>query len=403
MQPSLVESNKKSLAPVGPRSKRKTHAPVERPPFQRIALILQGGGALGAYQAGVYEALAEADLHPDWVSGISIGAVNAAIIAGNPPEKRVQQLRAFWDTVCQPPFGVPTVPGLDIHGEYMHAAINQLRSLDILLGGAPGFFMPRMPPPFLHPPGSSEAVSFYDVSALKTTLERLVDFELIDAGAMRFSVGAVNVRTGNFVYFDNTTRQIRPDHVIASCSLPPAFPPTEIEGEHYWDGGLVSNTPLEWVLDSRPRQDTLAFQIDLWSAKGEFPRNLTESELRQKDIRFSSRTRAATDDFKKEQLLRRAFAKLLAKAPVDVRQTPEAELLAGEADEKVYNLIQLIYHAKTYEGASKDYEFSRLTMEEHWRSGYNDAVRTLRHPEVFQRPTGSDGVFTFDLAVHGRE
>ena len=402
MQPNLVESSKKSLTPVGPRSKRKTHVPMERPPFERIALILQGGGALGAYQAGVYQAMAEADLHPDWVSGISIGAVNAAIIAGNRPEKRVQQLRAFWETVSQP-IRSPNFPGLDFHGEYMHAAINQLRSWDILLGGAPGFFMPRMPSPLLHPPGSREAVSFYDVSALKTTLERLVDFELINAGAMRFSVGAVNVRTGNFVYFDNTTHQIGPDHVIASCSLPPAFPPTEIEGEHYWDGGLVSNTPLEWVLDSRPRQDTLAFQIDLWSAKGEFPRNLIESELRQKDIRFSSRTRAATDDFKKEQLLRRAVAKLLAKAPGDVRQTPEAELLAGEADEKVYNLIQLIYHAKTYEGASKDYEFSRLTMEEHWRSGYNDAVRTLRHPEVLQRPTGSDGVFTFDLAVHGRE
>jgi NTE family protein len=148
---------------------------------------------------------------------------------------------------------------------------------------------------------------------------------------------------------------------------------------------------------------TLAFQVDLWSATGEFPRNLIESELHQKDIRFSSRTRAATDEFKKEQLLRRAAAKLLAKAPGDVRQTPEAELLASEADEKVYNLIQLIYHAKTYEGASKDYEFSRLTMEEHWRSGYNDAVRTLRHPEVLQRPDGSDGVFTFDLAVQGRE
>jgi NTE family protein len=403
MQPIQVESSEKSPTPVGPRSKRKTHAPMERPPFERIALILQGGGALGAYQAGVYQAMAEADLHPDWVSGISIGAVNAAIIAGNRPEQRVQQLRAFWETVSQPPFGVPNFTGLDFHSEYMHAAINQLRSWDILLAGAPGFFMPRMPSPLLRPPGSPEAVSFYDVSALKTTLERLVDFELIDAGAMRFSVGAVNVRTGNFVYFDNTTHQIQPDHVIASCSLPPAFPPTEIEGEHYWDGGLVSNTPLEWVLDSRPRQDTLAFQIDLWSAKGEFPRNLIESELRQKDIRFSSRTRAATDDFKKEQLLRRAVAKLLAKAPEDVRQTPEAELLASEADEKVYNLIQLIYHAKSYEGASKDFEFSRLTMEEHWSSGYNDAVRTLRHPEVLQRPAGSDGVFTFDLAVHGRE
>ena len=401
---SAVQSRKGSPTPVGPTSKRKTHVPAERPPFERIALILQGGGALGAYQAGVYQALAEADLHPDWVAGISIGAVNAAIIAGNPPERRVQQLRAFWETVTQPNFGVPNVfAGLDIHGEHMHAAVNQLRSLGILLGGAPGFFTPRMAPPFLHPPGSSEAVSFYDVSPLKATLERLVDFDRINAGGMRFSVGAVNVRSGNFVYFDSASHQIRPEHVIASCSLPPGFPPTEIEGEHYWDGGLVSNTPLEWVLGSRPRQDTLAFQVDLWSATGEFPRNLIESELRQKDIRFSSRTRAATDEFKKEQLLRRAAAKLLAKAPGDVRQTPEAELLASEADEKVYNLIQLIYHAKTYEGASKDYEFSRLTMEEHWRSGYNDAVRTLRHPEVLQRPNGSDGVFTFDLAVQGRE
>ena len=384
-------------------TKRKTHVLTERPPFERVALILQGGGALGAYQAGVYQALAEANLHPDWVAGISIGALNSAIIAGNPPEKRVQQLRAFWETVSAPPFALPTIPGLNIHGEYMHAAVNQMRSLGILLGGAPGFFAPRMPPPFLHPPGSAEALSFYDVAPLKATLERLVDFDLINAGAMRFSVGAVNVRTGNFIYFDSTTHAICPAHVMASGSLPPGFPATEIEGEHYWDGGLVSNTPLEWVLESTPRQDTLAFQIDLWSASGEFPRNLVESELRQKDIRFSSRTRAATDHFKRKQLLRRAAAKLLQKVPGDVRQTPEAEILAKEADEKVYNLIQLIYHAKTYEGSSKDYEFSRLTMEEHWSSGYNDAVRTLRHPEVLRRPNGSDGVFTFDLAVQGRE
>jgi len=403
MPPVVVESRERSLMPVGRASKRRSHVQIERPPFERIALILQGGGALGAYQAGVYQALAEADLHPDWVSGISIGAVNAAIIAGNPPERRVQQLRAFWETVSQPSFGFPNVPGLDIQGEYMRAAVSQLRSLGILLGGAPGFFTPRLPPPFLHPPGSADAVSFYDVAPLKATLEQLVNFKLLNSGGMRFSVGAVNVRTGNFVYFDNTTHQIGPAHVIASGSLPPGFPPIEIEGEHYWDGGLVSNTPLEWVLDSRPRQDTLAFQIDLWSARGELPRNLVESELRQKDIRFSSRTRAAIDSFKKQQLLRRAAAKLLAKAPGEVRQTPEAEILAAEADEKVYNLIQLIYRAKTYEGASKDYDFARPTMEEHWRSGYDDAVRTLRHPEALQRPNGRDGVFTFDLAVQGRE
>jgi len=169
------------------------------------------------------------------------------------------------------------------------------------------------------------------------------------------------------------------------------------------DGGLVFNTPLDWVLESRPGRDTLAFQIDLWSARGQYPRNLLEADTRQKEIRYSSRTRLATNQFKKKQILRRAAAQLLAKLPKELQQTPEAEMLALEADEKVYNLIQLIYRARLYEGNSKDYEFSRRTMEEHWRSGYNDAVRTLRHPEVLQRPSGLDGVFTFDLAVDGRE
>jgi NTE family protein len=260
-----------------------------------------------------------------------------------------------------------------------------------------------VPPPYLHPNGTLEAISYYDVAPLKATLERLVDFDRINACLMRFSVGAVNVRTGNFVYFDNTTHQIGPEHVIASGSLPPGFPATEIEGEYYWDGGLVSNTPLQWVLDSRPGKDTLAFQIDLWSARGEFPRNLLESETRQKEIRYSSRTRLATDEFKKKQILRRAAAKLLAKVPKDLLQTAEGKMLALEADEKIYNLIQLIYRTKNYEGTSKDYEFSRRTMEEHWQSGYHDAVRTLRHPEVLQRPQEMDGVFTFDLARDGRE
>jgi NTE family protein len=375
----------------------------ERPPFERIALLLQGGGALGSYQAGVYQALAEANLHPDWVAGISIGAVNSALIAGNSPNQRVERLREFWEAITAPPFGIADLQWFQPKGEFAHSVVNQARSWGALLGGAPGFFKPRVPPPYFQPNGTLEAISYYDVAPLKTTLERLVDFDLINSGATRFSVGAVNVRTGNFVYFDNVTHQICPEHVIASGSLPPGFPATEIEGEYYWDGGLVSNTPLQWVLDSRPGQDTLAFQIDLWSSRGEFPRNLLEAETRQKEIRCSSRTRMATDQFKKKQLLRRATAKLLAKMPAELLQTPEADILAAEADEKVYNLIQLIYRAKNYEGNAKDYEFSRRTMEEHWRSGYNDAVRTLRHPEVLQRPNGSDGVFTFDLAYDGRE
>ena len=384
-------------------SHRKTHLATQRPPFERVALILQGGGALGAYQAGVYQALAEANLHPDWVAGISIGAINSALIAGNSPEKRVERLRTFWETVSAQPFGLPFLAALEGRDEFTHSLINHVSSVAALIGGAPGFFQPRVPPPFLYPNGTPEALSYYDVAPLRGTLEALVDFDRINADAMRFSVGAVNVRTGNFVYFDNTTHQICPEHVMASGSLPPGFPPTEIEGECYWDGGLVSNTPLDWVLESRPGRDTLAFQIDLWSARGQYPRNLLEADTRQKEIRYSSRTRLATNQFKKKQILRRAAAQLLAKLPKELQQTPEAEMLALEADEKVYNLIQLIYRARLYEGNSKDYEFSRRTMEEHWRSGYNDAVRTLRHPEVLQRPSGLDGFFTFDLAVDGRE
>jgi NTE family protein len=383
-------------------SNRKTHVPTERPLFERIALLLQGGGALGAYQGGVYQALTEANLHPDWVAGISIGAINSALIAGNPPERRVERLRAFWETVSTPPPGIAYF-GLDLGDETTHRLVNQARAFGTLVAGAPGFFTPRLPPPYLHPPGSPGALSYYDVTPLKATLERLADFDRINSGEMRFSVGAVNVRSGNFVYFDNMTHRIGPEHVIASGSLPPGFPPTVIDGEHYWDGSLVSNTPLQWVLDSRPRVDTLVFQIDLWNARGELPRDLMEAESRQKEIRYSSRTRAATDQFKKQQLLRRAAAKLLSLIPPELQQIPEVDLLAGEADEKVYNLIQLIYHARNYEGTSKDYEFSRRTMNEHWQSGYNDAVRTLRHPEVLLRPENMDGVFTFDLAVDGRD
>ncbi|MGH9676292.1 MAG: patatin-like phospholipase family protein, partial [Candidatus Acidiferrum sp.] len=314
-----------------------------RPPFERIALVLQGGGALGAYQGGVYQALAEANLHPDWVAGMSIGAVNSALVAGNPPEKRVERLREFWKIVSTPPFGVDYLPSIEITDEFTHRWVNQLSSLGALFGGAPGFFKPRVPPPFPLTPGSPDVLSYYDVSPLRATLERLVDFDLINSASTRFSVGAVNVRTGNLVCFDNTTHDIGPEHIMASGSLPPGLPATEIQGEHYWDGGLVSNTPLEWVLSGAPRQDTLAFQIDLWSASGQLPGNLIEADARQKDIRFSSRTRAAINQFKRAQLLRRATHHLLDRLSEELRRLPEANFLAGEADEKVYNIINLIY------------------------------------------------------------
>jgi NTE family protein len=385
-------------------SHRKRHHALQRPPFEQIALLLQGGGALGAYQAGVYEALAEAELHPDWVAGISIGAINSALIAGNPPAQRVERLRAFWEAVTdQRWWGLPAVSPVLARGDVMRGFVNQMSAGLVVARGAPHFFVPRAVSPWFAPAGTPEATSHYDTTPLRGTLERLIDFDRINAGEMRFSVGAVNVRTGNFVYFDNETTLIRPEHVMASGALPPGFPAVEIEGEHYWDGGLVSNTPLQWVLESEPRRDTLAFQVDLWSARGEFPRTIAEVSTRQKEIQYSSRTRQNSDRFKQTQRLHNALAGLLERLPPELRQSPEAQTLSRVADRKVYNLVQLIYRSKQYEGDSKDYEFSRLSMEDHWRAGYHDTVRTLRHPEVLERPGNHDGVLTFDLAENGRE
>ena len=386
--------------PFNPARTVRARSSRRRPPFDCIALLLQGGGALGAYQGGVYEALRDAELDPDWVAGISIGAINAALIAGNPPEARVEKLRRFWETVTADPLPGWLLP--ELNADLARKLANQWHASAAALHGAPGLFSPRLIPPFLAAAGTAEATSFYDTSALKSTLERLVDFDRINSGEMRFSVGAVNVTTGNFVYFDNRTHEIRAEHIMASGALPPGFPAVEIEGEHYWDGGLVSNTPLQWVLESTDRQDTLAFQVDLWSARGAVPRTLAEVITRQKEIQYSSRTRASSDQFRKEQKLRSALADLISKLPENLRDTPEYALLLPEADRNVYNIIQLIYRSKRYEGDSKDFEFSSRSMEDHWRAGLTDTIRTLRHPEVLERPTSHDGVFTFDVAAHGR-
>ena len=374
--------------------------PRETLPFDRVALVLQGGGALGAYQGGVYQALAEAGLHPDWVAGISIGAINSAIIAGNAPEARVEKLRTFWEKVSEPPLGVPDPPlRLD---EVTHRWLNRTHALEILAFSAPNFFRPRWPSPVVLPDAEFGNLSFYDVAPVRALIAELVDFDRVNRGATRLSVGSVNVRTGNFLYFDSTTQDLHVDHILASGALPPGFPAVEIDGEYYWDGGIVSNTPLDWILDSPERKHSLIFQVDLWSARGRLPRDLMEADLRQKEIRFSSRTRLSADNFHKAQTLRRALSGLLRKLPTELRDLPETRLLAAEADEANYNIIELIYDAPNYEGTSKDYEFSRRTMEEHWTAGFNDTVRTLRHPEVLRKPESPDGILMFDVARDGR-
>lgn len=393
------------------RDPRQSPQPAD---FECIALLLQGGGALGAYQAGVYQALSEAGIEPNWSAGISIGAINCAIIAGNPPETRVEKLRRFWELVTTDTFGdwLPSVHGefsrhlqtlAAAQGDLARGILSQMSASMTMFNGVAGFFAPRFPAPWVYPTGAHPATSFYDTAKLKDTLEALVDFDRINAKEMRFSIGAVNVRSGNFVYFDTETHRIRPEHVMASGALPPGFPAIEIDGEHYWDGGVVSNTPLQWVVDSIPRQDTLAFQVDLWNARGELPGNVAEVETRRKEIQYSSRTRAGTDAFKYAQRTRNTIATLLDKLPDGLKMSEEAKTLRAVADRRIYNIVHLIYHAHNYEGHAKDYEFSRSSMETHWQAGYHDTVRTLRHPRVLERPFNDEGVVTFDLERDGRE
>ncbi len=368
-------------------------------PFECVALLLQGGGALGSYQAGVYEALHEAGIEPDWIAGISIGAINSAIIAGNAPEKRLDALHDFWNTVTDAgDHGWSDNLMSMWMGDEGRRWANRFAAGRAAVGGVPGFYTPRFPPPTLLPSGAPGAASYYDTANLKLTLERLVDFDRINhKKAMRFSVGAVNVRTGNFAYFDTEKVRIIPEHIMASGALPPAFDAVEVDGEFYWDGGIVSNTPLDWILNTYPLQDTLAFQVDLWSARGQVPRNLGEVASRLKEVQFSSRTRASTDHFKQLQKVRGALTDLLAKLPSELMQSEEAQYLASVADPCVYNIVQLIYNSPSYELQSKDYEFSRATMLDHWKKGHADAVRTLEQPQVLKRPRASQGVQVFDF------
>ena len=359
---------------------------------EQSVLVLQGGGALGAYQAGVYEELAANGHTPDWVSGISIGAVNAALIAGNPPERRVERLREFWETVSSHLLAEPFVPG-----EQARSLFNDASASFAAIFGLPGFFEPRIPPAIAFPPGAPEALSLYATSPLRQTLEELVDFDLINARKTRLSVGAANIRTGNFVYFDNRQRPIGPEHIMASGALPPGFPPIEIDGEHYWDGGLVSNTPLQYVLDEVPRPDMLVFQVDLFSARGPMPRTLSEVSEREKDIRFSSRTRLNTDVFCQCQSMRRAAYRLVSRLPDEIKNSPDARLLQELSCNAAVTIVHLIDRRKNYYTQSKDFEFSRHSIKEHWENGTKDVKRTLRHKAWQTRTKPTQDVTVFDL------
>ncbi|MDE2308667.1 MAG: patatin-like phospholipase family protein [Xanthomonadaceae bacterium] len=399
-----------------PASKSRTRKPAAAPrdaagptprSYPTVALVLQGGGALGSYQAGVYEALHEAGRLPNWVAGISIGALNAAIIAGNAPAHRVAKLREFWDTICKPPFmpaplASPQFDDLPWPLPLRHG-LSGVAAMRAMFEGQAGFFLPRVPaPPFAPWRAGPVMASWYDTTPLRSTLERLVDFDRVnDPRTIRVSVGAVNVRSGNFEYFDSTRQTLRAEHFMASGALPPGFPAVEIDGEFYWDGGMVSNTPLYQVLLDRPSHDALIFQVDLWSAAGEPPHDLAQVAARSKDIQYSSRTRLVTEYMQREHEHQRLLHEVMALVPESRRGDPAYLRAETRSSGALTNLIHLIYRDKPYEGHYKDFEFSANSMRRHWNSGMDDMRNTLSHPHWLDAPDPAHPFVTHDVHRRG--
>ena len=376
-------------------------APATTPANAQRVLVLQGGGALGSYQAGAYQALCHHDFEPEWIAGISIGAINAAIIAGNPREKRVARLKEFWELVSSP---VPWNPVTK--SDRGRSLFNETSAALIAAFGVPGFFTPRFPPAALWPQGNPQSQSYYDTAPLKKTLEHLVDFDRINDLKTRLSVGAVSVTTGNFKYFDNFEfrklgKKIGPEHIMASGALPPGFPSIVIDGEHFWDGGIATNTPLDFVLDAEINRDLLIFQVDLFSARGPLPGSLLEAAEREKDIRFSSRTRMNTDKNRQIHNARKALRELIGKLPDYLKNDPSVELLREAAKESTVTVVHLIYRSKNYESSSKDYDFSRVGMVEHWDAGVRDVHLSMRHEDWLERPQSGETMMTYDLTGEG--
>ncbi len=365
---------------------------MKRRTFDHEILLFQGGGALGAYQAGVYEGLAEAGVTPTWMVGISIGAVNSTIIAGNPPERRIERLRTFWDRVSTDTFFEP--PSFL---EFLRPMMGRMSIASIATFGIPGFFSPRSILPHLAQSGSPEAMSFYDTSPLKRTLEELVDFDLINSRKVRLSLGAVNVRTGESVYFDNFKTRIGPEHVMASGALPPGFPAILIDGQHYWDGGIVSNSPLTYVWDEKPLTTALIIQVNLFNSHGELPRNLDEAMERVKDIQFSSKQRLNNQRARELGEMRAALARLLDKLPPEIKADPDAQRLMPLCDKREWTIAHVNNRRPSHAGQSKDADFSRTTVVAGWAAGLEDIRHSAANLEWMQPLNVGPGVQLYYL------
>lgn len=363
----------------------------------RIVLVLQGGGALGAYQAGVYQALHEHDLVPDWIVGTSIGAINAALIAGNRKANRLHRVKAFWDRVAHP----DGVDMASVSDEQRRSNI-MLNTMDTVMRGAPGFFSPRYFSGF--PMGMTvapEDASYYDTMPLRATLDELVDFAYLnEPGGIRLTVNAVQVTTGELARFDSLNGDLHADHVRASGSLPPAFPPVRIDGELYWDGGLYSNTPLESVLAELPEGDTLCFMVDLWSAHGAEPVTMDEVSTRQKDVTYASRSQRHIDDYVSTYRLQQKLRELYSRLPKNERSKADRQELAALGVDATLHIVRLPYAGTDWHMAAKDVNFSKGSIEWRWDQGYRDALRAIKHAGWLRFVTDDTAVVVHELPTH---
>ena len=362
----------------------------------QVVLVLQGGGALGAYQVGVYEALHEAGIEPDWVIGTSIGAINAALIAGNAPENRVERLRDFWARVEQGSGADPL--------RFWTGLSNVSANLNTVTRGIPAFFTPN-PVAWIssHTPLGIENAAYYTTAPLRETLSELVDLEHCTEHRIRLTVGAVNARNGEMRYFDSRDEKLRIDHVLASGALPPAFPAVRIDGDPYWDGGIYSNTPIEAVLDDKPRKNSVIFAVHMWNPEGPEPESLWQVAGRQKDIQFASR--ASSHIARQQQIhhLRHIIRELAKELPEKARNSPAAKELASWGCGTTMHVARLVAPKLEGEDHTKDIDFTPSGIRARWQAGYADTRQMLEQAPWTTAVDPMDGVVIHDLASIGRE
>jgi len=342
---------------------------------QDTVLILQGGGALGAYQAGVYQHLLEHHTAIDWVIGTSIGAINSAIIAGNPPAKQLEQLEGFWQSLAPhyaPAFWPGMMPWMNL--------TRSVETIDTLINGVDGFFKPRAGALWdMHAKVDIENAGFYDTSPLKATLEKYVDFDYLNSGAMRLSVCAVDIDDGQSVVFDSARETIRAEHIMASGALPPGFPPIVIDDRAYWDGGVYSNSPLEVFLEDDGNRNSLCFMIDLWDAQENRPESMAQVLSRYKDIQYASRSKEQLALYQKIQDLQRAIRMLTDNLSAAARKKEELQPVIELGCDHTINIVHLIMRAAPHDTQFKDIDFSADTINARWEAGIRDCRRALRH------------------------